>query len=289
MTEVAPLVMRTMRHQHRPGAMTLGALDLLDHDVQRLIPTDPFKFRLAAVLDVAFAVGVEVHPLHGIQNPVLGIDHGLLHQAMGGQRGAARWRERFSSRLYRPGRRIFIIKVDRSDAYDLALPDIHEYRSAVGAVCVAHFIITNIGAAFPAYPLHAVQRSAEPDGQLVGAFHADLEILGRIHPHQLIERRGQELSRYCLVLEYKRNTGILVYPLPGAYFSVLQLDPASCRVVLQSELRDEVSFFKAVCERGVQERGNSQRLHHPPKNDRKSHVILSRTRNSRVSSRSSGS
>ena len=101
--QYAPGVMRSAAVQDRPRPMlALHALNLRDDDVQRLIPADALVARDAPVLRIAFPVRVKVHPLHGIEQPILGVNHRLPGQSMVVDRGLARRRKALAAGLDRP-------------------------------------------------------------------------------------------------------------------------------------------------------------------------------------------
>ena len=59
------------------------ALDLGGDEVGRLVPGDPHELALAPVLGVALAVGIPVHPLEGVLDPVGRVGPLLVGQAPG--------------------------------------------------------------------------------------------------------------------------------------------------------------------------------------------------------------
>ena len=137
--DIAPGVMRAVRHRDRAGAVVaLQPLDLAGDEVERLVPGDAHVARLAAVLRIALAVRIEVDALHRIEQPVGRIDDRLGVLAVRRQRGLARRRELEAARLDRPRRRIVVVEVDRRHADDLAVLDVDEDRPAVGHVAIAH-------------------------------------------------------------------------------------------------------------------------------------------------------
>ena len=88
---VAPHVVGAGAGEDRRGAgLALHAVDLADHDVGGLVPGDRLVAGDAAVLDVALAVGVEVHALHRRLDALVGVDHGLEAGGVDRVRGLAR-------------------------------------------------------------------------------------------------------------------------------------------------------------------------------------------------------
>ena len=55
-------------------------VDLLGDDVQRLVPADPHVAGFAAVLGIAFAIRIEIDPLHGVEDALVRIDQGFHRQ-----------------------------------------------------------------------------------------------------------------------------------------------------------------------------------------------------------------
>jgi hypothetical protein len=100
---VAPHVVRTGRSQDGGWpCLVLDAIDLGDQHVDGLIPGDPLVSGFAAVLDVALTVGVEVHPLHGVLDPLVGVDHGLESGSESHDSRLARRGERAAARFNLP-------------------------------------------------------------------------------------------------------------------------------------------------------------------------------------------
>ena len=80
---VAPQVMGTGRGQYgRRADFAVQTDDLVADDVERLVPADRLVSGDTAILDVALALGVEVHPLERREDPLGRIDHGLLRHRM---------------------------------------------------------------------------------------------------------------------------------------------------------------------------------------------------------------
>ena len=80
--EDAPGVVRAAAVHDRAGpVLALHALDLAGHQVERLVPADALVAGDAAVLRVALAVRVEVHPLHRVEQPVGRVDQRLPGRA----------------------------------------------------------------------------------------------------------------------------------------------------------------------------------------------------------------
>ncbi len=105
-TDIAPGVMRAMRVGYRARAMdALLALNFGRDDINRLIPGNPFIARNTAILGVAFAIGIEIHPFHGISQPVGRMHDGFGVLTMRRQCRLARWCKFHAPRLNRPGLR----------------------------------------------------------------------------------------------------------------------------------------------------------------------------------------
>ena len=205
-TEVAPLVVRTVRHGDSTGTHFLAALDLARHDVDRFFPTDLNKFRLAAILDIALTVRIEVHSFQRFKNAVFRIHHRLLTERMRGRRRLARWRKFFAACLDGVGTRIAGVEIHRRRANDLAVFDVNENRPAVGAVRVTGNAVAHVGAAGPCIGLHARDEMHEPDDIRIRSVHRDLEILRGVDTVELIEWRRQKISSDFPVLEENRKS-----------------------------------------------------------------------------------
>ena len=69
--DIAPGMVRPMADRHHAGTVfPLGALDLAGDNADGLVPGNPLIARFAPVLGIAFAIGVEIDPFHGIEQPV---------------------------------------------------------------------------------------------------------------------------------------------------------------------------------------------------------------------------
>ena len=262
--EVAPLVVRAVRDRDGARAHGLGALDLLADDVERFVPADAHEPGLAAILDVAVAVRIEVDPLHRVEQAVLRIQHRLLAHAVRAQRRSPRWRERPAARRDGPGRRVLGVEVDRGGAQDLAVLHVDEDRAAVGAARIPHDTVAHISSGLPGDGFQPAKGGHEPDSEVIGAVQADLEILRGVDALQQVERRRQEALRDRLVLEVEGKVGPRVDALARADPAVVELDPAALGPVPQPELRDEVSLLQAGGVLRVKARSRSHRLRDAP-------------------------
>ena len=105
--DVSPLVVGRHGKGDRAGAVdALLPVDLLGDDVERLVPADAHVAGLAPVLRIALAVGIEVHPLHGVKDALVRIDDGFHGQRVRRHEPAARRAEFAAARFDRPGRRV---------------------------------------------------------------------------------------------------------------------------------------------------------------------------------------
>ena len=268
MAQVAPLVVRAVGHRDGARPHGLGALDLLGDDVRRFIPADADELRLAAVLDVALAVRVEVHPLHRVEDPVLRIHHGLQAHGVRGHGRAARRRECLAACRDRPGRRIVGIEIDRRDAQDLAVLDVDEDRTAVGAVGVARDAAAHVGAGLPCHRFEAGERLHEPHGEVIGAVDADLEVFRGVDALEHVEGGREEALGDRLVLEVEGEVRLRVDALAGAHLAVLELHPAALGLVPQAQLRHQILLCEALGIVGVDPRGGPHGLRNAPQQDR---------------------
>src|SRR5208283_528829 len=74
--DISPLVMRRHREGDRTGTMdTLLPIDLLGDNVQRLVPAYPHVTGFAAILWIAFAIRIKIHPLHWVKNAFVRINN----------------------------------------------------------------------------------------------------------------------------------------------------------------------------------------------------------------------
>ena len=138
--EVAPVVVRggSGRDRLRP-VVGADALHLAGDEVQRLVPADPLVAGLAPVLRVPLPVGVEVHPLHRVEDPLVRVDARAFGQREGSDAGLARRSVLLPVYLQRPGGRVVVVEHERPHADDLAVLDVHPDRAAAGAVHEALF------------------------------------------------------------------------------------------------------------------------------------------------------
>ena len=89
--EVAPVVVRRGPGRDRLGpVLGADALHLAGDQLERLVPADPLVAGLAAVLRVALPVGVEVDPLHRVEDALVRVDPSPLGQREGRDAGLAR-------------------------------------------------------------------------------------------------------------------------------------------------------------------------------------------------------
>ncbi len=145
--EIAPGVVRGMAGEDRAVAvLRLHPPDLGSDDVERLVPGNALVAGDAAVLRVARAVGIEVDALHRMEQPILGIDRRLVGEAVRGNAGLRRRRERLSARRDGPAalRRLVRLELDRRHADDLAVLHVDEDRPAVGVVDIARLAVRHL-------------------------------------------------------------------------------------------------------------------------------------------------
>ena len=164
---VAPLVMG--RHREGDRARPVHALlpvDLLGDDVQRLVPADAHVAGLAAVLGIALAVGIEVHPLHR--------DEGCAcpnRPATSCVRACGATRARRGGLNLRPRASITQVAGSvssnsmRRDPQDPAVLDVDEQGAAIGAGGVAAAAVGHGRAHRQAGGLAHVEGLREPDHQ----------------------------------------------------------------------------------------------------------------------------
>ncbi len=132
--EVPPVVVGGGPGHDRLGAVIgADALHLAGDEVESFVPADPLVARLAAILLIAVAVGIEIHPLHGVEDPFVGIHAGPLHQ---GERRHAGFAERgvlLSIHVDGPRGSVRLVEDERPHLGDLPLLHVHSDRAAARA------------------------------------------------------------------------------------------------------------------------------------------------------------
>src|SRR6476469_10148141 len=77
-TDIAPGVMRAVRKGDGAGSvLALLPLDLVGDELDLFLPGDAYVAGLAAVLRVAFAIGIEIDALHRVEHAARRIDDRL--------------------------------------------------------------------------------------------------------------------------------------------------------------------------------------------------------------------
>ncbi len=122
------------RHHRRRPVLALDAQHLGGDHVERLVPADGFVGGLAAILDVALAVRVEVDALERRHDAVRRVDGGAVADRPGRERRLARRGERTAARRDGPGRRVGLVELQRDDALDAPVLDVHVHRPAGGQI-----------------------------------------------------------------------------------------------------------------------------------------------------------
>ena len=139
--------------------------------------------------------------------------------------------------------------------------------AAIGAIGVARDAVTHVGTDGPGVSFHAGNEVHEPDNQIVGTGHRDLEILRRVNALELIERRSQEIRRDLRVLEENREIRVAMNTGTGGDPAVLQLDPPAFRLVFRLKLSDAIAFFQTLLELREYRRAGTHGLRDAPEND----------------------
>ena len=102
--DVAPGVVRGMAAGDRARAVhRLLTLDLVRDDIERFVPADPLVAGYAAILGIAFAVRIEIHALHRVEQSIGRVDNRLDVLPVRRERGLARRRESLPLRLMLQG------------------------------------------------------------------------------------------------------------------------------------------------------------------------------------------
>ena len=247
--DIAPGVVRAVRGSDAAGTVfALLPFDLVGDELDRLLPGDADITRLAAVLRIALAVGVEVDPLHRIEQAVGRIDDGLRILTVRRKSRLARRRELHALRLDGPGRAILFREVDRRHADDLAVLDVDEDRAAVGHVAVAHRAVRHGRAHLQSGGLAHHHGLREPVGEVLRPVDAQHEILLRVDLAQPVDRRGEQLDAGGGILEHQLAIGLRVQPCARANDAIPELKPAADFLVARHDLGDEVPLLEPLAE-----------------------------------------
>ena len=250
--DVAPGVMRAVADGHGTRPMlALDALDLGGGDIERLVPRDALVAGDAALFRVARAVGIEIDPLHRVQQPVGRVDDRLAVLPVRRQRGLTRRRELHPARLDRPRLGVAVLELDRRRANDLAVLDVDEQRPAVGHIAVAHGAIDHARPDLPARGLAQHQRLGEPVGEVFRAVDGQLEVLLGVDLVEPIDGGHQQLDAQTSGLEAERDVGVLVQAAPRAHLAIAQREPAADLFVAGDDLRHQVALFEPRSEWGM--------------------------------------
>ena len=166
-------------------------IDLLGDNVERLIPADAHVTGFAAILWIAFAIGIKIHPLHRVKNAFVGINERFERQRVRRHRATTLGPKRLAPCLDLPARRVIIRKIDGCYAQNAPIFDVYENRPAIGAGCKAVTAVGHGRAHRQRDRLAHVQRLIEPDHQLVFALSHHFEIFCRMNNFAWI-RVGQK-------------------------------------------------------------------------------------------------
>src|SRR5262245_23308832 len=270
--DIAPGMVRAVRHRHHARAIgALEPLDLAADEVERLVPGDADVTGLAAVLWIALAVGVEVHPLHRLEQPVRRIDDRLGVLPVRRQRRLARRREIEAARADGPGRPVVLAEVDRRHADDLAVLDIDEHRPAVGHVAIARGAVGKPRADLQAGALAHHDGLREPVGEVLGPVDRELEILLRVDLVQPVDRRHQQIGAERRGLECQGDVGVAAQPASRGHLAAMDRVPAADLLVARLELRHEVAILETRVEGRMTPGGVPEQLRHSPEDDLEFH------------------
>ena len=117
----------------RATVLLLDPQHLAGDDVQGLVPADAHELALTAILDVALAVGIEIHPLHRVADAGRGVHALLVADTERGKRELHLRLEGLAAGLHDPGFDLFLgvlpVVVQRADADDLAVLHVHAGRA----------------------------------------------------------------------------------------------------------------------------------------------------------------
>ena len=267
--DVAPGVVRAVAHRDRARAVVaLLPLDLVGDDVERLVPRDAHIARLAAVLRIALAVGIEVDALHGMQQAVRRVDHRLVVLAVRGERRAARRRQVDATGADRPRRAVRLGQIDRRNTHDPAGLGIDVDRPAVRHVAGSERAVRHRRAPRQADRLHHHHGLGEPVRQVLRPLDRQLEVLLRVDLGQPVDRRRQQLGGDRSILEAERHVGLAVPAGARGDAAVLEPEPARGPLVPRDQHRRHVALTQAGLERRIAPGGEPQELRHPPQDGR---------------------
>jgi len=103
-------------------------------------------------------------------------------------------------------------------------------------------------------------RLGEPQGQFIGSFQRDVEILHRVDLIELIDRRHQQVGGNGRVLEDQRNIGGCMDPAPRADLAVLEREVAPGGIVQRLDLGGKILLPEPLGELWITTRLVAQRL-----------------------------
>ena len=133
--DVAPQVVRRGGgHDGGRPVLALEADHLLGHDVEGLVPADGLVAGLAALVDVAVTLGIEVHALERREDPLGRVDGGLVRHRPGGEGRSAGGREVAAPCLDGPRGTVALVQLEGDDTDDLAVFDVYMNRTTRGQV-----------------------------------------------------------------------------------------------------------------------------------------------------------
>ena len=215
---------------------------------------------LAAVLGIALAVRVEIHPLHRMKDALVRVDQRLHRQGVRRHEGAAGRAELAAAGLDHPGGRIGVVELDRRDPQDPAVLDVDEQRTAIGASGVAAAAVWHGRSHLQAGGLAHVEGLGEPDHHVVRPGGHHLEVLGRVDDLALVAVGQQQLQRRRHVLECHRHLRLGRGATAGTDPAVPDLRDAADAAVLEADPCDDVALPQPRAERGEARGGEVQRL-----------------------------
>jgi len=133
--QVSPVVVRGgPGHDGLGTVLGADALHLAGDQVQSLVPADAYIRRLAAVLRVPLPIGIEVDPLHGVEDALLGIHPGPFYQRERRHTGFAVRRVFLAVDVESPRGCVRLVKDERTHPGDLPIFYVHSDRPPAGAV-----------------------------------------------------------------------------------------------------------------------------------------------------------
>ena len=155
-------------------------------------------------------------------------------------------------------RGVVLVELDGRDAQDAPVAHVDEDGPAVGVAGEPAHAAAHVHAGLEAHGEHHLQRLREPDGQLVGALDAHLEVLERVDELQVVAAGPHDAGRDIRRVEGHGEVRRRVQAGPGADLAACDEVRPAPGAAGQADLRHEVALLEARRERGVPARSSPQ-------------------------------